>query len=87
MASGYELAVIALVVMGGNSLRGSEGMLFGSFAGALLFAVINSALNILNVGAYWQYVVTGIFLISALGLQALRPSIQAEWRPGVPSPK
>jgi ribose transport system permease protein len=50
MASGYELAVIALVVIGGTSLRGGEGTFFVSFAGALLFAVINSALNILNVG-------------------------------------
>ncbi len=37
--------------------------------------MISSALNILNVGAYWQYVVTGIFLISALGVQALRSYI------------
>ncbi len=78
MASGYELTVIAVVVIGGTSLRGGEGTLFGSFAGALFFAVISSALNILNVGAYWQYVVTGIFLISALGVQALRGYIQAE---------
>jgi ribose transport system permease protein len=78
MATGYELTVIAIVVIGGTSLRGGSGTLFGSFAGALFFAVINSALNILNVGAYWQYVVTGIFLISALGVQALRGYIQAE---------
>jgi ribose/xylose/arabinose/galactoside ABC-type transport system permease subunit len=72
MATGYELTVIAVVVIGGTSLKGGEGMLFGSFTGALFFAVINSALNILNVAAYWQYVVTGVFLISALGVQALR---------------
>jgi ribose transport system permease protein len=76
MATGYELTVIAVVVIGGTSLRGGGGTLFGSFAGALFFAVINGALNILNVGAYWQYVVTGIFLISALGVQALRGYIQ-----------
>jgi len=45
---------------------------------ALFFAVISSALNILNVAAYWQYVVTGIFLISALGVQALRSYILVE---------
>ncbi len=78
MASGYELTVIAVVVIGGTSLKGGEGTLFGSFTGALLFAVISSALNILNVGAYWQYVVTGIFLISALGVQALRSCILVE---------
>ena len=75
MASGYELTVIAVVVIGGTSLKGGKGTLFGSFAGALFFAVISNALNIFGVGAYWQYVVTGLFLISALGLQALRSSI------------
>ena len=75
MASGYELTVIAVVVIGGTSLKGGKGTLFGSFAGALFFAVINNALNIFGVGAYWQYVVTGLFLISALGVQALRSSI------------
>jgi len=78
MASGYELTVIAVVVIGGTSLKGGEGTLFGSFTGALFFAVISSALNILNVGAYWQYVVTGIFLIGALGVQALRGCILLE---------
>jgi hypothetical protein len=72
MATGYELTVIAVVVIGRTSLKGGEGMLFGSLTGALFFAVIDSALNILNVAAYWQYVVTGVFLISALGVQALR---------------
>lgn len=75
MASGYELTVIAVVVIGGTSLKGGKGTLFGSFAGALFFAVINNALNIFGVGAYWQYVVTGLFLISALGVQALRSSV------------
>jgi ribose transport system permease protein len=78
MATGYELTVIAVVVIGGTSLKGGEGTLFGSFTGALFFAVISSALNILNVGAYWQYVVTGIFLISALGVQALRSYLLVE---------
>ncbi len=78
MATGYELTVIAVVVIGGTSLKGGEGTLFGSFTGALFFAVISSALNILNVAAYWQYVVTGIFLISALGVQALRSYIMVE---------
>jgi len=78
MATGYELTVIAVVVIGGTSLKGGGGTLFGSFTGALFFAVISSALNILNVEAYWQYVVTGIFLISALGVQALRSYIVIE---------
>jgi ribose/xylose/arabinose/galactoside ABC-type transport system permease subunit len=76
MASGYELTVIAVVVIGGTSLKGGKGTLLGSFAGALFFAVISNALNIFGVGAYWQYVVTGLFLIGALGVQALRSTVQ-----------
>lgn len=76
MATGYELTVIAVVVIGGTSLKGGKGTLFGSFAGALFFAMISNALNIFGVGAYWQYVVTGLFLISALAVQALRSSFQ-----------
>jgi len=78
MASGYELTVIAVVAIGGTGLKGGGGTLFGSFTAALFFAVVSSALNILNVAAYWQYVVTGIFLISALGVQALRSYIVIE---------
>ena len=77
MASGYELTVIAVVVIGGTSLKGGKATLFGSFAGALFFSVIANALNIFGVGAYWQYVVTGLFLICALGAQALRGSVQS----------
>jgi len=76
MATGYELIVIAVVVIGGTSLKGGRGTLFGSFSGALFFAVISSALNMLNVGAYWQYVVTGVFLIGALGMQAVRLALR-----------
>jgi ribose transport system permease protein len=72
MASGYELNAIAIVVVGGTSLKGGSGTLFGSFTGALFFAVINNALNIFGVGAYWQYVVSGLLLISAVGIDAIR---------------
>jgi ribose/xylose/arabinose/galactoside ABC-type transport system permease subunit len=72
MASGYELNAIAIVVVGGTSLKGGSGTLFGSFTGALFFAVINNALNIFGVGAYWQYVISGLLLISAVGIEVIR---------------
>ncbi len=76
MASGYELNAIAIVVVGGTSLKGGSGTLFGSFTGALFFAVINNALNIFGVGAYWQYVVSGLLLISAVGIEVIRNSVR-----------
>lgn len=72
MAQGFELNVIAVVVVGGTSLNGGQGTLFGSFTGALLFAAINNALNIFGVGAYWQYVAVGSILIVALAIGGLR---------------
>ncbi|MCC6616121.1 MAG: ABC transporter permease [Anaerolineae bacterium] len=72
MATGYELRVIAAAVVGGTSLKGGQGTLFGTFTGALFFTVINNALNLFNVGAYWQYVAVGLIIITALGLEALR---------------
>ena len=76
MAIGFELGVIATVVVGGTSLQGGSGTLFGSFTGALFFAVISNALNIFGVGAYWQYVASGLLLISAIGVQELRTYVR-----------
>lgn len=72
MATGFELRVIAVVVVGGTSLQGGRGTLFGSITGAVFFAVISNALNMFGVAAYWQYVATGVILITALGIEAVR---------------
>jgi len=68
----FELRAIAVAVVGGTSLNGGQGTLFGSFVGALLFTVISNALNMFKVDPYWQYIVTGLVLITALGIEALR---------------
>lgn len=72
MAQGYELRVIAAAVVGGTSLRGGSYTLLGTFTGALFFTVISNAMNMYNIGAYWQYVAVGLIIIIALGLDALR---------------
>lgn len=74
MAMGFEMDVIAAVVVGGTALRGGRGTLFGTLVGALLFAVLANALNLLGVASYWQYVVTGAVLIAAIALGARRSS-------------
>lgn len=63
--------MIAAAVVG-TSLKGGSGTLFGTFTGALFFTVINNALNMFNIGAYWQYVAVGLIIITALGIDALR---------------
>jgi ribose/xylose/arabinose/galactoside ABC-type transport system permease subunit len=72
MASGYELNVIAIVVVGGTSLAGGQGTMLGSFTGALIFAVIYNALDLFNVASFWQYIAIGVVLIVALASESGR---------------
>ncbi len=72
MAVGFEMDVIAAVVVGGTALRGGRGTLFGTLVGALLFAVLANALNLLGVASYWQYVLTGTVLVAAIAVGARR---------------
>jgi ribose/xylose/arabinose/galactoside ABC-type transport system permease subunit len=72
MATGFELNTIAVVVVGGTSLAGGQGTLFGSLTGALIFAVIYNAMDLFNVQSFWQYVAIGVVLILALGSESTR---------------
>ena len=67
-ATNYNLNTIAAVVVGGTSLAGGRGTLLGTAAAALLFAMVNNALIMLDVSSYYQYLATGIILILALVL-------------------
>jgi len=63
---GYEFDAIAAVVVGGTSLAGGEGSLFGTLVGALLIGVLNNGLNLLNISALWEGVVKGAVIALAL---------------------
>lgn len=66
VGSGTELRVITATIIGGASLNGGEGSVFGAFLGALLMGVLANALNLLGVGVYWQNLITGLILIIAV---------------------
>lgn len=66
-----EMRAIAASVIGGASLRGGEGTVLGSVLGVVLLALVNNALVLLNVSVYWQDLITGIILISAVLLDFL----------------
>jgi ribose transport system permease protein len=64
--TGTELRAIAACVIGGASLNGGEGTVIGSVLGVILLAFVNNALILLNVSVYWQDLITGIILITAV---------------------
>jgi len=63
---GLELTVIASVVIGGTSLFGGIGSIFGTVVGALLIGVLTNGLVLLNVSSFVQQIVIGIILIAAV---------------------
>ena len=68
----YELYVIAAVVVGGTSLSGGRGKVFGSLIGAFIIAVIQNGMNLTGVQSYTQKVVLGIVLLLAVLLDMLK---------------
>jgi ribose transport system permease protein len=68
----YELYVIAAVVVGGTSLSGGEGRIFGTLIGALIIAVIQNGMNLTNVETYTQKVVLGLVILGAVLLDRLK---------------
>jgi ribose transport system permease protein len=65
-AKDYELYVIAAAVVGGASLSGGEGKIFGTLIGAFLIAVIQNGMNLVGVTAYRQQVVLGAIIVGAV---------------------
>ena len=65
---GLELTVIASVVIGGTSLFGGVGGIFGTVIGALLIGVLTNGLVLLNVSSFVQQIVIGVILVAAVAL-------------------
>jgi ribose transport system permease protein len=68
----YELDSIAAVVIGGTSLSGGRGSIFGTVLGCLIIGVLNSGLVLLAVSPSWQYVVKGAVIITAVALDNIQ---------------
>jgi ribose/xylose/arabinose/galactoside ABC-type transport system permease subunit len=65
-ATGYELDVIMVAVIGGNSLSGGRGSILGTVLGAVLISEIDTGLDLLNVPSFDQYLVKGTILVVAV---------------------
>jgi ribose transport system permease protein len=68
----YELYVIAAVVVGGTSLSGGEGKVFGTLIGALIIAVIGNGMNLTDVSPYDQKIVLGAVILGAVLLDMVK---------------
>jgi ribose transport system permease protein len=63
---GYELDAIAAAVLGGTSLTGGYGTVFGTFIGALIMGVINNGMNLIGMPYFYQQIIKGLIIIVAV---------------------
>lgn len=66
MGVSYELDAIAATTIGGTSHSGGIGTIGGAFIGAMILGVLNNGLNLLGVSAYWQQIIKGVIIVTAV---------------------
>jgi len=73
---GYELDSIAAVVIGGTSLAGGRGSIWGTVLGCLIIGVLNNGLFLLNVSPFWQQVVKGAVILLAVAIDRMNSRVR-----------
>jgi ribose transport system permease protein len=71
-ASGLELNAIACVLLGGTSLVGGKGGVVGTAVAVLFLGTVQNGLDVTGVNSFWQDVVTGVILVTAVGFDQVR---------------
>jgi rhamnose transport system permease protein len=71
LANGWELQVLAAVVIGGISIWGGSGSIIGAALGAILLSTVSNGLVLLGLPNYWQLVVQGVAIVLAVAVDAL----------------
>jgi ribose/xylose/arabinose/galactoside ABC-type transport system permease subunit len=71
-ARGWELDVIAAVIIGGTSLMGGSGRVWGTMVGIVFLGIIINGMTLLNISEYWQHVVRGVLILAAVLLNRMQ---------------
>jgi len=71
---GFELYVIAGIIIGGTSFLGGRGSIIGTVIGVLMIGVINNGMNLARIDPFWQQVVQGAIILAAVFFDARRGS-------------
>ena len=69
---GFEMQVIAAVVLGGASVLGGYGSVLGTLIGVSLFCVINNGLILMHIPTFWQKVVVGFIIIGSISIDMVQ---------------
>lgn len=77
MSIGFELDVIAAVVVGGASLAGGRGTVVNTIIGVLILSIISNLMNLMNISGYNQQVVKGAIIIIAVMLESVKSRARA----------
>lgn len=72
LSVGFELDVIAAVVVGGASLAGGRGNVLNTLIGVMILSIISNLMNMMNISGYNQQVVKGVIIIAAVMLESLK---------------
>jgi ribose/xylose/arabinose/galactoside ABC-type transport system permease subunit len=78
LGNGLELRVITACILGGASLSGGQGSIYGAIMGTIFIAVLNNIMIIARISSFWQMIVTGTILLIAVTLDAVINRPRAE---------
>lgn len=77
VGQGYELDAIAAAILGGISFAGGVGSIWGALIGALIIAVLSNGLILVGVPDVWQYIIKGLVIVAAVGIDMYRQKISS----------
>ena len=69
---GYEMTIISACVLGGTSINGGKGNVWGTLVGVLLLTSISNGLTMLGISSFWQQIIKGVILLAAVLIDAWR---------------